>query len=146
MTESWLYGLAGGAILGVSGLIMLLGLGRITGISGIFNQAITTKEGRGWRLCFLLGIVGGVGVFQSLSEPMRLAPYQPEFSLSGIWYVIAGLLVGLGSGLGSGCTSGHGICGMSRLSERSIYAVTVFMLVAVITASLFYSVLWGASR
>lgn len=145
MSESWLFGLAGGAMLGFSGLIMLLGLGRITGISGIINQALTGSDGLSWRLCFLLGITGGAGLFQLLPQSTGLVPYQPAFNMDMVWYVIAGLLVGLGTGIGSGCTSGHGICGMSRLSGRSVYAVAVFMLVAVITASLFHSAFSGVS-
>lgn len=143
MFDFWFPSLLGGALLGAASLLMLLGLGRITGVSGILLQAIKVADGRVWRLSFLLGLAGGVFVYQITAQNTELAPYAPHFELSTIWYAIAGLLVGLGTGIGSGCTSGHGVCGVSRLSARSITAVTVFMLVAVITASLFHGIAGG---
>lgn len=138
--NSWLASLLGGALIGVASLILLLLIGRIAGVSGFILQAMKSSEERFWRLSFIIGILLGGGVYVSLSEHIALPQYAPEFSLDTIWYVVAGLLVGLGTSIGSGCTSGHGICGMSRLSIRSIIAVLVFMLVAMITASVFHNI------
>lgn len=120
--------LAGGAVLGISALILLLLNGRIAGISGIVSGAMDASDPNAkWRWMFIVGLVIG---------PLLAAPfgtYLPERIDAGWPLIIAGgLLVGVGTRLGSGCTSGHGICGIGRLSPRSIVATATFMLVAVV--------------
>ncbi|RAK01710.1 hypothetical protein B0I24_101337 [Aliidiomarina maris] len=124
--------LAGGAMIGAGALILWLFLGRIAGISGITQQAFTNAQGRGWRLAFVAGLLCG---------PLVLTSFWQDFSYAtpqlGWQVVVAGLLVGIGTGLGSGCTSGHGICGIGRLSKRSLSATIVFMLAGVLIATAF---------
>lgn len=119
--------LAGGVLIGCAvGLLWLL-TGRVGGISGIFAGALTvnTQEG-GWRWLFLAGLVGGAFVMRVVD-----AGYFPR-GVDGPWLLvaIAGCAVGLGTRLGGGCTSGHGVCGIARLSPRSVTATMVFTLVA----------------
>ena len=114
----------GGVLIGAAALLMLLANGRILGVSGIVGgtlQSSTRKQS--WRLFFILGLLAG-GVLESFGNPSVFA-----FTLSRSWIaiVVAGLLVGYGARLGSGCTSGHGICGVSRLSRRSILATILFI-------------------
>jgi len=98
-------------------------IGRIAGISGILNAAIGESNERGWRVAFLLALIAGATCW------FRFAPdVAPLREGSGRhWLVLAGLLVGFGTRLGNGCTSGHGICGLARLSKRSLLAVLAFM-------------------
>src|SRR3954467_9353461 len=118
--------LCGGALLGVSASLMWLWGRRVAGVSGIVSGLWRAAPGeRGWRLAFLAGLLVG-GVVLRLVSPS-------VFGAGGLagnsWpvLVVAGVLVGFGSRLGGGCTSGHGICGMSRLSFRSLAAVLVFI-------------------
>jgi len=122
--------LAGGALLGLGAALLLIFNGKIAGISGIFNGATDRhNQQRGWQILFILGLVVG-----GLIAIYVFALDGPDTSsLNPIMVVIAGLIVGAGTRLGSGCTSGHGICGIGRLSKRSIVATCVFMLVAAIT-------------
>ena len=116
--------LSGGLLIGLAAAILLLGHGRIAGISGIVDGALAGPTGeRGWRLLFLAGLVGGGVVFG------RVAPsaFATHTRGSALLYVVAGLLVGFGTRLGNGCTSGHGVCGIGRLSLRSLVAVATFM-------------------
>jgi uncharacterized membrane protein YedE/YeeE len=123
--------LIGGAMIGLGALILLVFHGRIAGISGIASSALFTREGRSWRLAFLAGIVAG---------PLLVAAIVTDYSYSTpqlSWQmIVAGLLVGIGTGWGSGCTSGHGICGVSRLSPRSVTATMLFMLSGMLVATL----------
>lgn len=128
----------GGTLIGLSA-IMVMGLfGKIAGISGITNALIGLFPGqsgpddRGWRLSFLVGLVVAplAVMLVSGSFPQQSVPTN----LVGM--LIAGLLVGVGTTLGSGCTSGHGVCGLARLSGRSLAAVITFLLVAVLTTTL----------
>ncbi|GAB2933987.1 YeeE/YedE family protein [Rheinheimera gaetbuli] len=123
--------LIGGGMIGLGALILFVFSGRIAGISGIASSALFSKDGRSWRLAFLAGIIAG---------PLLVGAVISDFSYSTpemSWQlVVAGLLVGIGTGWGSGCTSGHGICGISRLSPRSITATLLFMLSGVIVATL----------
>ena len=126
--------LVGGLIIGLSVTWMLLFNGRITGISGIINNIFVSKSWeRGWRLSFVLGLISG-GLLLKYSEYDLLSNLQPR---SFPVLIIAGLLVGLGTILANGCTSGHGICGLSRFSKRSLVATIVFMSVGIITATIF---------
>lgn len=132
MTE-FVSALLGGALVGAASLLMLLFNGRILGISGIVGGLWKrSTEERGWRLLFLLGLLAG-GVLLRLAEPQAFLDslHRPAALL-----IAAGLLVGYGTRLGSGCTSGHGICGVSRLSPRSIVATVTFMFFGVLTVFL----------
>ena len=125
--------LIGGAMIGLGALLLYIFSGRIAGISGIASNALFNRDGRNWRLAFVVGIVAG---------PVLTALMVPELSFSTptlSWQlIVAGLLVGLGTGWGSGCTSGHGICGISRLSARSIVATAIFMLSGMLSATLLH--------
>ncbi|MES2858149.1 MAG: YeeE/YedE thiosulfate transporter family protein [Pseudomonadota bacterium] len=115
--------LLGGALIGLAATLLYAGLGRIAGISGVLNQALEQPQGRGWRVAFLLGLVGGAALWFTFGS--GVAPVRSGFPLP--WLLAAGLLVGFGTRLGNGCTSGHGICGLARLSRRSLAAVAAFM-------------------
>lgn len=120
--------LVGGALIGLSASLMLLIEGRIAGISGIVGGLLTPKPGdMDWRLAFVGGLVlaGLVGQSWVTTAPMG-APWR---------LIVAGLLVGVGTRLGNGCTSGHGVCGLSRLSPRSLASVLTFMAVGMAVAS-----------
>jgi uncharacterized membrane protein YedE/YeeE len=121
--------LIGGMIIGLAVSIMLVFNGRVTGISGIIQAAVFEKQDRSWRLAFLAGLVFGGVVLHTL---------RPDFFVSNLslqsWQIpVAGFLVGFGTLLGSGCTSGHGVCGISRLSVRSIVATISFITSGVLT-------------
>ncbi len=122
--------LAGGALIGLSASLLLLLLGRVAGISGIVGTLLPpSAEGWAWRAAFVLGLIGGPLLFLVVfghPPAVRIATSAPTL-------IVAGLLVGFGTRLGSGCTSGHGVCGLARLSPRSIVAVGVFMLTAIVT-------------
>ena len=118
--------LIGGLSLGVASAVFILINGRILGISGILGGLLPPKVGDiGWRVAFLLGMLAAPPVFMALA-PAGLAS-EPRID-AGFWTVIAaGLLVGIGTRYASGCTSGHGVCGLSRLSPRSLVATLSFM-------------------
>jgi uncharacterized membrane protein YedE/YeeE len=118
--------LTGGLLLGVASAVFILINGRILGISGILGGLLPPKVGDiGWRVAFLLGMLAAPTVFMALA-PAGLAS-EPRID-AGFWTVIAaGLLVGIGTRYASGCTSGHGVCGLSRLSPRSLVATLSFM-------------------
>ncbi|HVR53586.1 MAG TPA: YeeE/YedE family protein [Pseudorhodoferax sp.] len=115
--------LAGGALIGLAAAMLVLLNGRIAGISGILGGLLRPSAGSiGWRLAFLAGLVGAPLVY-------ALAASVPRPQIDAGWdtLVVAGLLVGLGTRYGAGCTSGHGVCGLSRLSPRSLVATLAFM-------------------
>ncbi len=122
---------AGGLLIGLSAVIMLLFNGRITGISGIMDGIVINSESgdRFWRVCFLLGLVFGGFLFK-LFMPDSFIP-RDGFSL--VLLITGGFIVGIGTRMGSGCTSGHGICGIARFSRRSILATVVFMFTGGVT-------------
>jgi uncharacterized membrane protein YedE/YeeE len=123
--------LAGGALIGIATSIVLLCHGRIAGISGALGRAFAADGGRGMRLPFLAGL-GAVGIGAAF-----LAPSAIGSALRGIpTLAIAGLLVGVGTTLGNGCTSGHGVCGLSRGSRRSLVATITFMVTGAITVAI----------
>lgn len=125
--------LFGGALIGLGALLLMAGLGRIAGISGIVSQALFNHEDRSWRLAFLAGLIIGPVILGLLVSDLQYS--TPDLNGTTL---LAGLLVGLGTAWGSGCTSGHGICGIGRLSLRSIIATLVFMVAGMVVASLFY--------
>ncbi|MCY7371208.1 MAG: YeeE/YedE family protein [Polaromonas sp.] len=115
--------LAGGLLIGLAAALFLLLNGRVAGISGILGGLLRPASGDvGWRLAFLAGLVGAPLLFQLFSP---LPPVVVEADTATL--IVAGLLVGLGTRYGSGCTSGHGVCGLSRLSLRSLAATAAFM-------------------
>lgn len=116
----------GGLMIGIAVAVLLLFNGRIAGISGIFANMFTKQSG--WRIAFIAGLAGAPWVY-------RLFAGQPDVVIAADYplLIAAGLLVGFGTRLGNGCTSGHGICGMARLSKRSFAAVAVFMVSAFLT-------------
>lgn len=126
MTEfSPLTALLGGALIGVASTLLLWLNGRVAGISGILGGIFVPHANEfGWRLAFTLGLVGG-GIIMALLDPTSIVYdlQRPTWML-----IAAGLLVGFGTRLGNGCTSGHGVCGLSRLSKRSLASVLTFML------------------
>jgi uncharacterized membrane protein YedE/YeeE len=124
--------LAGGVLIGVAAALMVVLLGRIAGISGIVGGLLQWTTWRqtsnwGWRLAFVLGLIGSPLVWQWFALPAMELPRNP------LLIVLAGLLVGFGTRLGSGCTSGHGVCGLSRLSPRSLAATLTFMVTGALT-------------
>ncbi|EHU4915545.1 YeeE/YedE family protein [Vibrio vulnificus] len=122
--------LVGGILLGISALTMLLVNGKVAGISGILTGLLIPKSRDfAWRLMFVIGMVSG-GV---LAVTFGAASASVALPTSGVLIAAAGLLVGIGTRLGNGCTSGHGICGIGRLSKRSIVATAIFMAVAAMT-------------
>jgi uncharacterized protein len=129
MLSTTLYAALGGVIIGIAAILLLAFNGRLAGISGIIYAGLTDKNNRAWRLLFILGLLlGGILAHKLLHIPV------PSLDQANIFIIItAGLLVGLGVRISSGCTSGHGICGMSRLSIRSFVATITFMLTAIIT-------------
>ena len=133
--------LLGGVLIGLSATWTLLSMGRIAGISGIWAQAIHPSESRLWQWLFLAGLLlGGVLVWQFTGIPVAgESPVGP----AGV--AIAGLLVGVGTRMGGGCTSGHGVCGISRLSPRSIVSTLTFIATGAITVILVRAILGGAA-
>lgn len=128
MNQEWMNALLGGVLIGTSVSLMLLWNGRVTGISGIINGALSPVKGdTQWRWLFILGLFSG-GLVMELLDPKVF-----ENTVSAeIWtIVVAGLLVGFGTIMGSGCTSGHGVCGISRMSPRSLVATVIFMLAGI---------------
>jgi hypothetical protein len=132
MPTAWLHALLGGAMIGIASAALLLTHGRIAGISGVTGSLLqpATRD-RGWRVAFLGGLVMA-GVIASVVAPSAIGASVRSLPI----VIIAGVLVGFGTRLGSGCTSGHGICGLSRLSARSIVAVGTFIATGAITAML----------
>jgi len=128
MTIDWIHftpwsALAGGAIIGLAAALFLLLNGRIAGISGVLGGLLKPVKGDiAWRVAFVLGLVGApliYGLFARLPVP--------QIDAGNAALIAAGLLVGIGTRYGSGCTSGHGVCGLSRLSPRSLVATACFM-------------------
>ncbi|TFH89669.1 YeeE/YedE family protein [Vibrio ouci] len=125
--------LLGGMLLGVSALLLMLVNGKTAGISGVVNGLITPTKGNvQWRLLFVGGMVLGGALAMTQFE--IAAPDFAQIPFAAL--VVGGLLVGFGTRVANGCTSGHGICGIGRLSKRSILATLVFMLTAAITVYL----------
>ena len=126
----YLQSLAGGALIGGSAALLLLLNGRIAGVSGVAGGLLgPVDRDTGWRVAFTAGLILGPLAF------VLVAGHPPAVRLDALWpaLVTGGLLVGFGSRLGSGCTSGHGVCGLARLSRRSVAAVATFMLTAGMT-------------
>jgi uncharacterized membrane protein YedE/YeeE len=131
---------AGGALIGLSAVLLMLFTGRIAGISGIFDGLINPQTSdRAWRTVFIAGLIAAPFSAALVGYPVPM----PQMPGSYITIVGGGLLVGFGTRLGSGCTSGHGICGIARLSPRSIVATALFMATAIIVVALTHHVFGG---
>ena len=134
MHQDWINALLGGVLIAISVSLMLLWNGRVTGISGIINGALSPVKGdTTWRVLFIAGLVLG-GLTLKAFNPNVFSGSLPTESWT---VVVAGLLVGFGTILGSGCTSGHGICGISRMSLRSLVATIIFIAAGVIAVAAF---------
>lgn len=132
ITDKYLMATAGGALIGTASVMLLWLNGRVAGVSGILNGALSRKWSEaGWRIAFIVGLIAGGLLYQWTTGTPLI-----ERSDFPIWMtVVAGLLVGYGTRLGGGCTSGHGICGVSRLSLRSIVATAIFVLLGMLVAT-----------
>jgi uncharacterized protein len=129
-----LHALIGGALIGIAVSLMMLFNGRVTGISGILGGIIKpSKSDLDWRVFFIVGLLLGGFVLRVLSPEAFIQTSSAEW----FDYAFAGLLVGFGTLLGNGCTSGHGVCGISRLSLRSILATVTFISFGVISLWVF---------
>lgn len=130
MSSAWSWAALGGVLIGAASALLLLVHGRIAGISGIVGSLLQRETtDRAWRYAFVAGLfVAGLLVAVIHPASIGTTPRSP------LAIVLAGLLVGFGTRLGSGCTSGHGVCGLSRLSMRSLVAVATFMTTGAITA------------
>jgi uncharacterized membrane protein YedE/YeeE len=139
--------LVGGVLIGLASALLWVGNGRIAGISGIFGQLVPASRDWLWRALFLVAlvlgalvlawIVPGLGVGGPGGKPAELAAPPSGWNIPApIWLGIAGLLTGFGTRISNGCTSGHGICGLARLSPRSFVAVAIFFGVAIATVAI----------
>ena len=125
MEMDWIWGLIGGLMIGCAGAVYLLGNGRIMGASGILGGLIDGSARGAWmeRGAFLAGLIALPAFLQALGTPTAATNLTSNIGL----VILAGLLVGLGTRIGNGCTSGHGVCGISRLSPRGIAATLVYI-------------------
>lgn len=137
--------LFGGVLIGLSAVLVMLSFGRIAGIVGItsgllsrFSAKHPTSSDWTWRLAFVLGLIAAPLLMQGIGQTIT---QTVPTNLLGM--VAAGLIVGIGTAIGSGCTSGHGVCGLARLSPRSLAAVLTFMATAGITVYLLRHVVGG---
>ena len=128
MTIAWTHftpwaSLAGGIVIGLASAVFILLGGRVLGISGILGGLLSRRQGDvGWRLSFLLGLLAAPLAYAVFAQPV-----VPRIDAGWATLIVAGLLVGAGTRYGSGCTSGHGVCGLSQLSPRSLVATLSFM-------------------
>ncbi|MGB3614506.1 MAG: YeeE/YedE family protein [Elainellaceae cyanobacterium] len=124
----WFSALVGGALIGLSATFLLAFNGRIAGISGMINGVLKRRP-EPWRGVFILGLLLGASIYE---HGLATSP-TPRSTFSPWAMVVGGFLVGFGTRLGNGCTSGHGVCGLGRLSPRSLVAVLTFMSTAILT-------------
>jgi len=130
----------GGGLIGLSAVLLMLLTGRIAGISGIFGGLLDPgNNDKGWRVAFIAGLI----LVPVISGWTGYAMQTPKMPASWTVIIAAGLLVGFGTRLGGGCTSGHGICGVARWSDRSIAATVIFMVVAIVTVAVTRHVVGG---
>lgn len=131
----------GGLAIGLGAVLLMLGLGRILGATGVLTGLVfaDNRDELSWRVAMVVGMIAAPGVIFALTGTM------PEISVpvSPAMIIIGGVIVGFGASLGSGCTSGHGVCGLSRLSIRSLVAVPTFMATAAITVFVIRHVIGG---
>lgn len=128
MNTSYVNGLIGGMLIGLAAVLLYWFNGRIMGVSGIASRLLSKpNKDDWWRVAFIFGLVLGGAIYQ-WKYPVTIV-----IDASWVYLIIAGFLVGFGTVLGNGCTSGHGVCGMARLSRRSIVATIVFITVGILT-------------
>jgi len=134
----------GGALIGLASAVLWLGNGRIAGISGIFGQLLPPAQTAIWRAIFLVALVAGAWISSRLFPQLGVGGVEPTALASPpagwgipmpIWLMVSGLLIGFGTRIGNGCTSGHGVCGLARLSFRSFVAVCTFFGVAILAVA-----------
>ena len=137
--HDWIWGLIGGVMIGLGGAIFLLGNGRIMGASGIIGGLVDGSGWRTWaeRTAFLAGVL----IMPIVLTPLYSVPISTHLTSNLAIIVAAGLCVGIGTRLANGCTSGHGVCGISRLSLRGIVATVFYILAGGLTVVLFRHVL-----
>lgn len=129
MSFPWFHALLGGLMIGAASALVLVAHGRIAGISGVVGSLLSPATGdRDWRLAFVGGLVAS-GIVAAFVAPQAVGASVRSLPV----LAIAGVLVGFGTQLGGGCTSGHGVCGVSRLSPRSLVAVGTFMMTGALT-------------
>jgi uncharacterized protein len=129
----------GGVLIGLSAVLLMLFTGRIAGISGIFGGLINPQTSdRAWRVAFIVGLIAAPVIAALGGYPVPMPQVPGSYTI-----IVGGLLVGFGTRLGTGCTSGHGICGIARLSPRSIAATSVFTLAAMVVVALSRHVFGG---
>lgn len=140
MEEAWMLAMAGGGLIGLSATINLLVVGRVTGVSGIFFGALKPFSGDFlWRVKFVVGLALGGALAALWLEEAFVNTTNRSLPL----LLSAGFLVGFGTKLGSGCTSGHGVCGISRLSRRSLIATVSFMAAGIATVAVMSGIQGG---
>ncbi|WDR03367.1 YeeE/YedE family protein [Devosia algicola] len=134
----------GGLLIGLASAVLWLGNGRLAGISGIFGQLLPPAQTIVWRLVFLVSLIAATFLAARLWPGLGVGGDRPAALMAApdgwsiptpVWIAIAGLLTGIGTKIGNGCTSGHGVCGLARLSRRSVVAVLVFFGVAIVTVT-----------
>ncbi|MDN5923705.1 MAG: YeeE/YedE family protein [Xanthomonadales bacterium] len=135
----WLLAAIGGGLIGVSAVLLMATLGRIAGISGIAAGLLLRPSDWAWRLAIVLGLLAAAPLLWLLRGDSGIGLPQVGWP----WMALAGLLVGVGTRLGSGCTSGHGVCGIARLSPRSLAATATFMLVGIVMVAVIRHLLGG---
>ncbi|MEP1470523.1 MAG: YeeE/YedE thiosulfate transporter family protein [Halieaceae bacterium] len=137
--DAFITPLTGGLLIGSSAVLLLFALGRVAGISGVVWGAISAQPDNAWRWLFIVGLILGPLLFHSVSGVAYPAPSSQP------WWValIGGLVVGIGVKLGSGCTSGHGVCGIGRLSLRSLVATLTFMATGIATVYITHHLMGG---
>jgi uncharacterized protein len=134
MQIEWIQALLGGIIIGAAVSLMLFWNGRVTGISGIVGGVLDSPKGdAGWRYLFITGMLLGGLALKMISPQV----FDGHVSTAPLATITAGLLVGIGTTMGSGCTSGHGVCGISRMSPRSLAATLTFISAGIIAVLLF---------
>jgi uncharacterized protein len=133
--------LIGGILIGLSSTLLLWTIGRVAGISGIVGGLLRPAAAElPWRIAFIIGLIAAPLLYRAVGGTTPVIAVTPSLALA----ILGGLLVGYGTRLGSGCTSGHGVCGLARLSPRSLVATITFLLVALVTVFVARHVLGGA--
>lgn len=128
--HAWTTALLGGVLIGLAATLLLWLNGRVAGVSGILNGVVFSSAGdTAWRVAFLIGLIAAGGLYMAVVPGTSL----PRTDYSRVALIVAGVLVGFGTRMGNGCTSGHGVCGLGRLSLRSLVAVITFMTTAIAT-------------
>ena len=141
MPTDYVQALFGGILIGLAAIFLLFADGKIAGISGMIGGLLRTRTRlNGWRYAFLSGLLAGGFAFHLAGWPVS----SPLAGRSTGALIAAGLLVGFGTQVGSGCTSGHGVCGIGRLSARSLAATLTFMAAGAVTVYIVHHVLGGA--